>query len=152
MEKSFVPWKQIIQFHREIAIRSEESFFSFELDDAGSERFSYMADEAVYKMQVNAFVKSSCFSNQLIFSNIDKKNTEYYIGGILWYVNRKVNDQWIKIAYPLLYKPFDVKKEDHNNRYNIEPEQAKWDISPMFYKLIDKKGIVIEENIEEVTD
>lgn len=150
MEKSFVPWKQIIQFHREIAIRSEESFFSFELDDTGSESFSYITDEAIYKMQVNPFVSSSCFSNQLIFANVDKKNTEYYIGGILWYVNRKVNNQWIKIAFPLLYKPFDVKKEDHNNRYNIEPEQAKWDISPMFYKLIDKKGIVFEENIEDV--
>ena len=103
MEKSFVPWKQIIQFHKEIAIRSEESFFSFELDDYGSERFSYIANDAISKMQVNSRVKANCFSNQLIFSNTDKKNTEYYIGGILWFVNRKVNNEWKRIAYPLLY-------------------------------------------------
>lgn len=149
MEKSFVPWKQIIQFHKEIAIRSEESFFSFELDDYGSERFSYIANDAISKMQVNSRVKANCFSNQLIFSNTDKKNTEYYIGGILWFVNRKVNNEWKRIAYPLLYKAFDIKKDSSDEYFEIEPEQAKWDISPMFYKLIDKKGIILEKNLEE---
>ena len=73
MEKSFVPWKQIIQFHREIAIRSEESFFSFELDDTGSESFSYITDEAIYKMQVNPLiihfsVNIPQYSTDIIFS------------------------------------------------------------------------------------
>ena len=58
MRESTIPWKQIIEFHREIAIRSEESFFSFDMDDQGSERFSYMRNEAVQKMQVDLNVIS----------------------------------------------------------------------------------------------
>lgn len=50
MEGQSIPWKRIIEFHREIAIRSEESFFSFSIDDHGSERFSYLDNKAVNKM------------------------------------------------------------------------------------------------------
>lgn len=141
MQESTIPWKQIIEFHREIAIRSEESFFSFDMDDQGSERFSYMRNEAVQKMQVDSRMRLNMFSNQLIFTNIDQKNSEFYIGGIFWFTNKMIDGKWIKIAHPLFYKAFNIKK-DVSERLEIEPEQAKWDISPTFYKLLDKKGIV----------
>lgn len=149
MRESTIPWKQIIEFHREIAIRSEESFFSFDMDDQGSERFSYMRNEAVQKMQVDSRMRLNMFSNQLIFTNIDQKNSEFYIGGIFWFTNKMIDGKWIKIAHPLFYKAFNIKK-DVSERLEIEPEQAKWNISPMFYKLLDKKGIVLEGDIEEV--
>ena len=144
-----MPWKHIIEFHREIAIRSEESFFSFGIDDQGSERFSYMSNEAVQGMQVDSKMKMYAFSNPLIFANIDQTNNEFYIGGIFWYTNKKVDEGWKKIAHPLFYKPFSITK-DASEKIEIEPEQAKWDISPMFYKLMDKKGIVLEENLDEL--
>ena len=149
MQTGNMPWKQIIEFHREIAIRSEESFFSFDIDDQGSERFSYMNNQAVQKMQVDSRLRLEAFSNQLIFANIDQKNSEFYIGGIFWYTNKMVDGRWIKIAHPLFYKPFNINK-DASEKLEIEPEQAKWDISPMFYKLLDKKGVVLEENLDNI--
>ena len=127
MRESTIPWKQIIEFHREIAIRSEESFFSFDMDDQGSERFSYMRNEAVQKMQVDSRMRLNMFSNQLIFTNIDQKNSEFYIGGIFWFTNKMIDGKWIKIAHPLFYKAFNIKK-DVSERLENEPEQAKWDI------------------------
>lgn len=149
MKNQNIPWKHIIEFHREIAIRSEASFFSFGLDDHGSERFSYMNNKVVRKMQVDARIKTDVFSNLHIFSNLNQKNSEFYIGGIFWFTNKLVDGNWIKVAHPLFYKPFNIKK-DLSERFDIEPEQAKWDISPMFYKLLDKKGVVLEENLDEV--
>ena len=71
MKNQNIPWKHIIEFHREIAIRSEASFFSFGLDDHGSERFSYMNNKVVRKMQVDARIKTDVFSNLHIFSNLN---------------------------------------------------------------------------------
>lgn len=149
METENMPWKRIVEFHREIAMRSEESFFSFGIDDQGSERFSYMNNQIVRKMQVDSRITLERFSNPLIFTNMDQKNSEYYIGGIFWFTNKMVDGNWIKIAHPLFYKPFHIERDAFDGM-EIEPEQAKWDVSPMFYKLLDKKGIVLEEDLEDI--
>ena len=150
MESQTIPWKQIIEFHREIAVRSEESFFSFSIDDRGSERFSYLDNKAVEKMNVDDRIRISMLSNTVIFTNNDQKSNEFYVGGIFWFTNRKTDNGWNKIAHPLFYKPYSIKKEGTDEYLQMAPEQARWNISPMFYKLLDKKGIVLEKNLDEV--
>ena len=150
MEGQSIPWKRIIEFHREIAIRSEESFFSFSIDDHGSERFSYLDNKAVNKMNVDNRIRISMLSNTVIFANNDQKNNEFYVGGLFWFTNKKSDNGWMKIAHPLFYKPYNIKKEGSGEYLQIDPEQARWNISPMFYKLLDKKGIVLEKNLDEI--
>ena len=149
MSNGTIPWKQIIEFHREIAIRSEESFFSFEINDLGSERFSYLDNRVVWRMQVDSRIRLSAFSNQLIFSSNDLNNSEFYIGGIFWFTNKLIDGKWVKKAHPLFYKPFNIRNDTSEN-LEVQPEQARWNISPMFYKLLDKKGIVLDGDLDEI--
>ena len=150
MQKNVMPWKRLLEFHKEIAMKSEDNFFSFETDDQHSERFSYLSNDAVCKMQIIDCGKTDILSNPRILSNADRKNTEYYVGGIFWYTNRpNTAGKWDKMVHPLFYKPFSIKK-DINDQVGFEPEQAKWNISPMFYKLMDKKNIVCEKNLDDL--
>lgn len=150
MENQSIPWKQIIEFHREIAIRSEESFFSFGIDDRGSDRFSYLHNKVVDKMNVDNRIRINMISNTVIFANNDQKNNEFYVGGIFWFTNKKSDNGWVKIAHPLFYKPYIIKKEPSGEYLQMDPEQARWNVSPMFYKLLEKKGVVLEKNLDEV--
>ena len=87
MKNQNMPWKHIIEFHREIAIRSEASFFSFGLDDHGSERFSYMNNKVVRKMQVDArnymdnmtrsAQNEALMNSQQLRDSVDKYIAEY---------------------------------------------------------------------------
>ena len=43
-----------------------------------------------------------------------------------------------------------INIKDTLDKLEIEPEQARWNVSPMFYKLLDKKGIIFEGNLEEI--
>lgn len=150
MHNSTMPWHDIIEFHREIAVRSEESFFSFNVDENNSERFSFIKPGIVNHMLVEDSLKSESIYNQQILLTLDEKNTEFYIGGIFWFTNKRNYDgEWIRYANPLFYKPFTIEKYS-SNTYKLSPEQARWDISPMFYQLLDKKGIVIEGDSEEI--
>ena len=152
MKDYLIPWINIVKFHREIATRSEESFFSFRVNDQGSEHFSYINSHAITKMQIASKIQLKDFSNKTLFSSmdVDQKNSEFYVGGIFWYTNKKIDGEWVKIAHPLFYKPYNVKKDISDEKLQLQPEQAKWDISPMFYKLLDKKGVILDGNLEEI--
>ena len=142
------PWKQIAQFHREIGVRSEESFFTFKADDSGSERYSFIYDSVFEKTQINSEVSFDKFTNQSVFVNMEQINNEFFVGGLFWFTLQNINNNWVKHCHPVVYKPYHIFVNE-NSTLSFEPLQANWEVSPLFLKLLDKKGIALNGNVED---
>ena len=139
-----IPWNRIAEFHKEVEIRSEESFFSFNIEGKANDNYSFLDYDVVLRMNVDPEIRTDQFINPNFLKRKNDFNDEYYIGGILWYTNVKKESRWVKHCNPLFYRAYGFSIEE-SGLVKLEPTQASWDVSPLFYKLLDKKGISVDD-------
>ena len=137
-----IPWEKVVNFHKEIASRAEESFFSLIINDE-SDRWTSIKEFELSNLAGPWYINNNNLLNKSLERSIKQKNiTEIFIGGPCWFKWGKDNKKnFVLKCQPLLYKEVKINQLD-NGMFQILPEQGKWCISPLLYTIIDKKGIV----------
>lgn len=145
-----IPWDKVISFHKEIASRAEESFFSLNIDDE-ADRWSSIEGNIVNNLSGPWKIYKNNIKNKSIERNIKQSNiNELFLGGPCWFKwNKSFSNKFIGKWQPLLYKEVKIKIL-HNGSYEIIPDQGGWEISPLIYNLLDFKGVVPIKPLDEL--
>ena len=144
-----VPWVSLIQFHKEICRRAEESFFSLSAGDANSERWSSFerfepSDLAgPWELPISAVV-----SEQFLSRIKSDETLELVLGGPSWFAwKKKDGGDWYLDWRPVLYR--EVRAELVGDKIRLVPQSGNWDISPLVFELLDKRQVSSAMPLEE---
>lgn len=131
-----LPWLPIVRFHKEIACRAEESFFSLAGDDQ-AERWSsvehFEPDELAGPWRLDARdVRSQHF--RLAVGQGEHESV--FIGGPCYLGWENVGGKWLARWRPILYREVEIRQA--NGGFKVVPRQAHWQLSPLIYSLLDR--------------
>ncbi len=150
-EKREIPWIRIVQFHEEIVRRAEEAFFALPAGENDSERWSSVAgfhptslsgpwsipQKTIISQQLGRLIRGEGFS-------------ELFLGGPCWFEWRRgQGNQALLYWKPIIYREVRVEL-DSENGFRIIPEKGSWDISPLVFDFMEKKGIQPDKPLDKL--
>jgi len=140
-----IPWKQVVQFHKEIVKRAENSFFALNGNDQLNNRWSCLKGFDPKEMAGPWTIPvDSVLSRPFRQAIENNEHDTLYIGGpgfIGWERSfGKLHPRW----QPLFYREITV--EDEGNDLKIVPAQGEWNISPLFFGLLDRKSLSLPDD------
>ena len=131
-----LPWLPIVRFHKEIACRAEESFFSLSGDDQ-AERWSsvenFDPDELVGQWRLDA---QDVRSQHFRLAVGQGEHESVFIGGPCYVGWENVGGKWLARWRPILYREVEIRQS--NGGFKVVPRQAHWQLSPLIYSLLDR--------------
>lgn len=132
-----LPWLPIVRFHKEVACRAEESFFSLSGDDQ-AERWSSLENFEPDDLAGPWDVSSEDVRSQSFRLAVGQGEHEsVFIGGPCYVGNEKDNNgKWWARWRPILYREVDVRQA--SDSIEVVPRQAHWQLSPLIYSLLDR--------------
>lgn len=138
--KRDIPWARVVAFHREIARRAEESFFQLALGNAPSDRWSAIHNFVPPNLSDTWTLQTDNLSEPAVRAwKQSAKALELYIGGPSWPISRKEQNGWRTDWCPFLYRAIRITFEE-DGRCQLIPEQGTWDVSPIVYSVLERKG------------
>lgn len=144
-----LPWLNIVRFHREVACRAEESFFSLNGDDQ-AERWSSLEDfdpaDLAGPWEVEA---ESVRSQSFRLAVAQGEHETVFVGGPCYVGWENDNGKWWARWRPILYREVGVATSDGG--VEIVPRQAHWQLSPLIYALLDRLSVK-PDGIENLAD
>ncbi len=140
-----IPWLQVVQFHKEIVKRAESGFYALNGNDRLNNRWSCLEgfdpDELAGPWTIPANSVSSRPFRQAIEA---AEHDALYIGGpgfIGWESSfGKFYPRW----QPLLYREITV--EEQGEELRLVPAQGEWNVSPLFFALLDRKSLALPDD------
>ena len=140
-----IPWLQVVQFHKEIVKRAESGFYALNGNDRLNNRWSCLEgfdpDELAGPWTVPTESVSSRPFRQAIEAG---EHDALYIGGpgfVGWEASfGKFYPRW----QPLLYR--EVVVEEHDEGLMLVPAQGAWNVSPLFFGLLDRKSLALPDD------
>jgi len=146
------PWRNIVQFHKEIIELDQEDIFKFQLDNGGRPDQTRCAPLIQFSPGVLAdtwTIPEGKFGSAPLLDEIKEgKLTEGYLGGPCW----AGWDSKAKVAYlsPLLYQHVHVQWNDEENAVAIIPDEGRWDMPPFLFEKLDRLEFSPETPLEDL--
>ena len=140
-------WKRIVEFHKEIVLRAQDEFYR--LKKADQRRYS----------EINNFNPDNLFGPWIIlqhqisndYFNRNVNHLKSQSGWVLGLIGFK----YFEDLCPIFVKEV-VLEIDENLNWNIQPNQANWDLSPQFVKIIGSNSNIdlndLNDNINKLME
>jgi hypothetical protein len=143
-----LPWKNVVQFHKEIAARAESSFFSLNGRDSKAERWTSLDGFEPHDIAGPWHISSTSMVSNPFKLAVDQDSHEtVFIGGPCYLGWEKGSrGGWIPQWRPILYR--EVKVSAINGDYEITPEQGHWYLSPLVCSLIDRLQVSAGDDLD----
>jgi len=150
-KKREIPWNRVVQFHKEIVHRAEETFFTFPLRTLDSERWSPLKDFFPTSLSGPWTIPQKSVISPPLARLIRGRDLDVlFIGGPCWHTRQRVDQKkWAPYLQPVLYREVRVEL-DLENGFQIVPEKGNWEISPRVYEFMEQKGIQLEKPLDEL--
>lgn len=150
-KKREIPWNRVVQFHKEIVHRAEETFFTFPLRTLDSERWSPLKDFFPTSLAGPWTIPQKSVVSPQLARLIRGENLDaMFIGGPCWHTRRRVDQKkWAPYLQPVLYREVRVEL-DSESGFQIVPEKGNWELSPLVYEFMEQKGIRLEKPLDEL--
>jgi very-short-patch-repair endonuclease len=131
-----LPWLPIVRFHKEIACRAEESFFSLTGDDQ-AERWSSVENFEPEELAGPWALDAQDVRSQHFRLAVGQGEHEsVFIGGPCYVGWERVDGKWMARWRPILYREVEIRQA--NGGFEVVPRQAHWQLSPLIYSLLDR--------------
>ncbi len=141
-----IPWLPVVQFHKEIVKRAESGFYALNGNDRLNNRWSclegFNPDELAGPWTIPADSVSSRPFRQAIEAG---EHEALYIGGpgfVGW--EKSSSGKFYPRWQPLLYREITIKEQDDD--LMLIPAQGEWNVSPLFFGLLDRKSLALLED------
>lgn len=133
-----IPWLNVVRFHKEIAARAEQSFFSLFAKDDQAERWSGLVRFEPDAITGPWSVPRESIRSQPFRLALDQGGHESIFLGGPCYLAWEKGDRggWISNWRPLFYR--EVKIQTQNGAYEILPKQGSWSLTPLIYGLLNQ--------------
>lgn len=145
-----IPWLQVVRFHKDIAARAENSFFSIKAKDADSDRWSSLGEFDLESIDGPWNFDMRQLVSQRFKSAVDQNDHEsMFIGGpcFLGY-ERQYSGSYTPQWRPILYR--EVKLVQKEEGVLIEPDQGKWSLSPILTNAIDRLQVSVADDPDKL--
>ena len=143
-----IDWPKVVQFHRDIAWRAEENYFSITASNTGSDRFAYLRDFAPTDMAGPWRTTPQSIGNHLI-QKMQQNDLpqDIFLGVPCWYVQNEEGRGWVTKCRPMLYRSIRLTMD--GDVVLIEPDQGYWEVSPLVFDEFERDGYVIEDAVDQ---
>lgn len=133
-----IPWPAVIRFHKEIAARAEQSFFSLYAKDDQAERWSSLLDYAPEEISGPWRIPRESIASYPFRLALDQGGQESVFLGGPCFVGWEKGERgvWIASWRPLFYREVEVRAA--NGAYEISPKQGAWSLTPLIYGLLNQ--------------
>jgi very-short-patch-repair endonuclease len=143
-----IPWHDVVKFHKEIAIRAEDGFFSLYANDPEADRWSslenFSPDGLAGPWSLDtAAVVSSPFRNSLQQNQHDS----IFLGGPGYPSTTRGKNGWITNWCPLIYR--EIKFQFSKEAAEIIPIQGNWYLNPLIYGLLERLNVGLQGDLDE---
>ena len=140
-----IPWLQVVQFHKEIVKRAESGFYALNGNDRLNNRWSCLDGFDPDELAGPWTIPEDSITSRPFRQAIEAGEHEaLYIGGpgfIGWEASfGKFYPRW----QPLLYREITIKEQD--DELKLIPAQGEWNVSPLFFGLLDRKSLALPED------
>jgi hypothetical protein len=148
-----IPWLRLIQFHKEVVRRAEESFFALPGSRLDSDRWTILRSVGLqdtagpWTVPVR-FLVSDPFRQALMFGEPET----VFIGGPRWVRFRRAyggGSNWVPEWLPLIYREVRVMTDDGGDLMLV-PEQGAWEFTPLLYQALDRMQIALTQPLEDL--
>ena len=118
-----VPWRQLVDFHTEIAKRMERGFFAFNPAEQGGDRWSSL-DLKIGKDLAGPWRVRPEQINSKPFRTAAraKQHETLYLGGPCYKNSERVGSKWIDHWQPILYREVELRCDDEE--WEIAPKEG----------------------------
>ncbi len=124
-----LPWLPIVRFHKEIACRAEESFFSLSGEDQ-AERWSSLIDFEPDDLGGPWTLSAHGLRSQSFQLAVEQGQHEtVFIGGPCYVAWENVEGKWWARWRPILYREVEITRSGETLR--LTPRQAQSKSKPM---------------------
>jgi len=146
------PWRNIVQFHKEIIELDQEEIFKLELDRGGCLNQSRCALLNHFASDILAdtwIVPEESFGSIPLLNDIKMgKLTEGYLGGPCWLGwDPKKRTSYLS---PFFYQHVQIGWNDEENAVIITPAEGRWDMPPFLFQKLDWLEFSSDTPLEEL--
>jgi len=133
-----IPWPSVISFHKEIAARAEQSFFSLYAKDNQAERWTSLNEFAPDDISGPWHIERDAIASQPFRLALDQGEHESVFVGVPCYVGWEKGERggWISSWRPLFYREVEVRNT--HSGYEVTPKQGTWSLTPLIYGLLNQ--------------
>lgn len=133
-----IPWPQVVPFHRAIAARAEEGFFSLAGTNDEDERWTsvdgFEPDALAGPWRLR---QGELRSEPFRLALAQGRHESLFLGGPTYLVWVKGEDGgWLRRWRPVLYREVEVRMDDDGCR--LVPRQAHWNVNPLLLAELDR--------------
>lgn len=142
------PWSSLVAFHKEIARRAAEDFFSFIPTDTGSDRWSPVDSLEPHDLTGALAVPVGSIRSPLLRQALQQGNFEtVFLGGVSFARRDRDRDgKWFDTLQPVFFREFAPSWEDET--LTLSPAQGKWNLTPVFLQHLDRINVPLPEHPE----
>jgi len=143
-----IPWSNVVRFHKEIAARAENSFFSLNGRDAKAERWTSLHNFEPVDVAGPWHVEGSAIASNPFRLAVDQESHDtVFIGGPCYLGWEKgMKGGWMPQWRPIFYR--EVKLKPTGGAFDILPEQGHWHLSPLVSSLIDRLQVSAGDDLD----
>lgn len=145
-----IPWQSVIQFHKEITRRAEEAFFSLPAGQVDSERWSSLPGLAPQEFAGPWEIAPDQVRSEGLRRLIRSETVEELYLGCSGFVRWSKGDRggWFVDWAPVIYRQVEVRLDEQGGA-ELAPAQGKWEVSPLVFTLLDRKGSAPKRPLED---
>ena len=146
-----IPWLSVIRFHKEIAARAENSFFSISARDANAERWSSINDYQPSDLAGPWDVEGSKVVSSAFKLGLEQGSHEsIFIGGPCYLGWEKgFRGGWSPQWRPIFYR--EVRVLSNGGVLEVLPEQGNWSLSPVVASLIERLQVSAGRDLDALS-
>jgi len=145
-----IPWLPVVQFHKEIAARAENSFFSIHAKDANAERWSSLESFEPGSLSGPWELEASQLTSNAFKMSLEQGAHEsVFLGGpcyLGW--ERSFRGGFVPQWRPMLYR--EVGAIINGGVVEIVPEQGRWSLSPLITSAIDRLQVSVGDDPDKL--
>ena len=140
-----IPWLKIVNFHREIIGLGAEKYFSLSM--AGNQKDWSEITEALAHMNGPWRFESACLPNDgFIESCRNGRHEEWFLGVGCIDISVRGRTE----VQPLFIREVELQA-DGPDHWNVVPIDARWVLSPVIYRLLDRLNIEISSPVDDLS-
>jgi len=145
---SGTPWPSLVAFHKEIARRAAEDFFSFIPTDDRSDRWSPVDDFEPSDLTGGFAIPAGSIRSPSLRQALQHGGFEtVFLGGVCFIrPDRDRDGRWFDTLQPVFFREFVLSWED--DFLNLKPAQGKWNLTPVFLQHLDRINFPLPEHPE----
>lgn len=132
-----VPWLKVARFHREIAARAEDSFFSFQVRNADDERWTSLTNFSPSGLAGPWEIHPDNIRSTRFRQAVNQgAQQSIFLGGPCYASWARAGTGWVPKWSPVLF--IEVKMVQDGEFYQISPSQGRWSLSPTVVRNLER--------------